>query len=129
MKRLVLIGLVAAVASGCSHGPRLHAPHLRAPGHVRSPFISNASRYYEYGGRYYHRWREDWLPPQGYVDRQWQVGETLPPAFLNGSYRIIWNMRNLPRPGDDRQWVRAGKDAVLVEASGRIDLVIRNFYW
>ena len=136
MKRPVLIGLAAAaLASGCAHGPSLHAPHLHAPhlkgpGHVQSPFINNQSRYYEYGGRYHRRWREDWLPPQGYVEREWQVGDTLPPAFLNGTYRVEWNTHDLPRPGDARQWVRVGRDVALVEtANGRVDLVIRRFYW
>lgn len=133
MKRALLIGLAGGLLVACAHGPRIHTPHLKAPhiepGNIRSPFINNQSRYYEYGGRYYRRWREDWLAPVGYVDREWQVGEELPPAFLTGSYRIAWNMRRLPRPGDDREWVRVGTDAVLVETGGRIDLVIRRFYW
>ena len=74
-------------------------------------------------------WREDWIAPTGYVARDWKAGETLPAEYLDGRFTVVWNTRNLPFPGEDRMWVRVGKDALLVHTSGRIDLVIKHFYF
>jgi Ni/Co efflux regulator RcnB len=68
------------------------------------------------------------VAPVGYQPHDWQVGEVLPKTYLDGSFDIMWNARRLPRPGDNRRWVRVGKDALLAEDTGRVDLVVRRFY-
>ena len=134
MKPTVMIAAAAAAAmlvSGCANGrvAGIPTPSVRLPAKINSPFEFNSSGSYTYGGKRYRRWREDWIAPPGYVERVWQPGETLPPEYLDGRFTIEWNLRKLPGPGEDRLWVRYGKDALLVHRSGRIDLVIRGFYF
>jgi Ni/Co efflux regulator RcnB len=130
MKYQVLMAAGAALlAAGCGHlrAPALHAP--RMAGQVHNPIEFAASGTYTYAGKRYRRWREDWIAPPGYEPHKWRVGETVPAVYLDGRFTIQWNKRKLPAPGEDRQWVRVGKDALLVDKSGRIDVVINGFYF
>jgi hypothetical protein len=129
MKPVLLFCAAALLlTAGCANAPKIAAPKVRL-GEVNNPIMVASTGSYVYAGKRYRRWREDWIAPAGYVDRQWQVGETLPATFLDGRYTIEWNKRKLPFPGEDRLWVRVGKDALLVHDSGRIDLVIDRFYF
>ena len=130
MKPVFALLAAALLTAGCAsvRAPKIALPTVRAP-EVKSPILVASTGSYIYGGKHYRRWREDWLAPAGYVDRQWQAGETLPGAFLDGRYTIAWNERKLPFPGEERLWVRVGKDALLVDRSGRVDLVIDKFYF
>jgi len=129
MKPVLLLSAAALLlTAGCANAPKIAAPKVRVP-EVNNPIEVASTGTYVYAGKRYRRWREDWIAPAGYVERPWQVGETLPPAFLDGRYTIEWNERKLPFPGEERLWVRVGKDAMLVDRSGRIDLVIEKFYF
>ena len=126
----LLLAAAALLTAGCAavRAPSITLPEVRVPD-VKSPVVVSSTGTYVYGGKRYRRWRESWIAPPGYVDRQWQVGETLPPVFLDGRFTIEWNARRLPAPGEERMWVRVGQDALLVHTSGRIDLVIDGFYF
>jgi hypothetical protein len=129
MKPVLLLSAAALLlTAGCANAPKIAAPEVRLP-EVSNPILVASTGTYVYGRKRYRRWREDWIAPAGYVDRQWQAGETLPAEFLDGRYTIEWNKRKLPFPGEERLWVRVGKDALLVDKSGRIDLVIDRFYF
>jgi hypothetical protein len=131
MKRLVLMAAGAALlAAGCGHvrAPVLHAPQVDLP-RVNNPIEFAGSGTYVYAGKHYRRWREDWIAPPGYAPHDWRVGESVPAIYLDGRFTIQWNRRKLPAPGEDRQWIRVGKDALLVGKAGRVDLVIKGFYF
>jgi Ni/Co efflux regulator RcnB len=134
MKRIVLMGAAAAamLTAGCAsvRMPKVRAPAFKAPQNLNlNPFEASSTGSYSYAGKRYRRWREDWIAPPDYVERQWAVGETLPAEYLDGRFTIVWNLRKLPFPGEGRLWVRVGKDALLVEKTGRVNLVIDNFYF
>jgi Ni/Co efflux regulator RcnB len=130
MKPVFLLCAAALLTAGCAsvRAPRIALPAVRAP-EVANPIIVASTGSYVYAGKRYRRWREDWIAPPGYVERDWKTGETLPAEYLDGRFTIEWNHRKLPFPGQERLWVRVGKDALLVHESGRIDLVIDNFYF
>ena len=132
MKPVLLLGAAAALlTAGCANvrAPKIALPAVSAPVDVNNPILVASTGTYVYGGKRYRRWREDWIAPTGYVARDWTAGETLPAEYLDGRYTIEWNKRKLPFPGEERLWVRVGKDALLVDKSGRIDLVIEKFYF
>ena len=126
MKPVILLCAAAlSLTAGCAS---VRAPKIRAP-EVNNPIVVASTGTYVYGRKHYRRWREDWIAPPGYVEREWKVGETLTGEYLDGRYTIEWNKRKLPFPGEERLWVRVGKDALLVDRTGRIDLVIEKFYF
>lgn len=127
---VLLVAAAVLLTAGCAsvRAPKIPTPKVRVP-EVKSPIEVASTGSYEYGGKHYRRWREAWLAPPGYVEREWQVGESVPAVFLDGRFTIVWNKRKLPYPGEERLWVRVGKDALLVDRSGRVDLAIRKFYF
>ncbi len=130
MKPVCMLCAAALLTAGCAsvRAPKIALPAVRAP-EVTNPIMVASTGTYLYGGKRYRRWREDWIAPPGYVERDWKAGETLPKEYLDGRFTIELNRRKLPFPGEDRLWVRVGKDALLVHSSGRIDLVIDRFYF
>ena len=131
MKRIVLIGAAALLTAGCASPrlPQVAMPQVRLPAKVNNPIEVASAGSYKYAGKNYRRWREDWIAPPGFAARAWTPGETVPSQYLDGRFTIQWNLRRLPFPGEERQWVRVGKDALLVDKSGRVDLVIERFYF
>lgn len=77
------------------------------------------------------RYRYAWRPPSGYYAYNWGFGDFLPRTwFGQGSWLIDPWRYNLPLPPPGYDWVRAGYDALLVDAySGRVVQVVRNVFW
>lgn len=68
-----------------------------------------------------------WYPPTGYYARNWRYGEILPSGWYGPDYQILeWWDYDLPEPPYGYQWVRTGRDVVLVDLyTGRIVQVVR----
>ena len=77
------------------------------------------------------RYRYAWRPPTGYYAYNWGFGDFLPRTWFGPGSRLIdpWSY-DLPLPPPGYDWVRAGYDALLVDAySGRVVQVVRNVFW
>lgn len=84
------------------------------------PVYSSPSRYH---GPY-------WRPPEGYYVRTWRYGEVLPRGWYGPDYRLFdWWSFGLPEPPPGYDWVRVGRDALLVDYTGRIYQVVRFVFW
>ena len=77
------------------------------------------------------RYRHAWRPPSGYYAYNWGFGDFLPRTwFGTGAWMIDPWQYDLPLPPPGYDWVRAGYDALLVDAySGRVVQVVRNVFW
>ncbi len=77
------------------------------------------------------RYRYAWRPPSGYYAYNWGFGDVLPRTwFGSGSWLTDPWRYDLPLPPPGYDWVRAGYDALLIDAySGRIVQVVRNVFW
>ena len=77
------------------------------------------------------RYRYAWRPPSGYYAYNWGFGDFLPRTWFGaGSWLIDPWRYDLPLPPPGYDWVRAGYDALLVDAySGRVIQVVRNVFW
>lgn len=71
-----------------------------------------------------------WRPPVGYYARSWRYGEILPHGWYGPDYQLLdWWAYDLPEPPPGLDWVRVGRDAVLVDYAGRIVQVVRLLFW
>ena len=77
------------------------------------------------------RYRYAWRPPTGYYAYNWGFGDFLPRSWFGpGAFLIDPWRYDLPLPPPGYDWVRAGYDALLVDAySGRVVQVVRNVFW
>lgn len=77
------------------------------------------------------RYRNAWRPPSGYYAYNWGYGDFLPRTWFGpGSWLIDPWRYDLPLPPPGFDWVRAGYDALLIDAySGHVVQVVRNVFW
>lgn len=69
--------------------------------------------------------------PYGYYDYQWGYGDSLPWGWYGPSYWIEdWYAFGLPIPPVGCEWVRVGRDALLIDTfDGRVLSVARLLFW
>ncbi|ACG80027.1 predicted integral membrane protein (plasmid) [Phenylobacterium zucineum HLK1] len=110
--------LAAALAALLTFGASVASAHPHREG------------YWVYHGRHWPVYREVYVPPPGWIERRWIVGERLPPAYYGPPYVIVdWRARHLRKPPRGHHWVRVGDDVVLAAiATGLITEVIRGVY-
>jgi len=72
-----------------------------------------------------------WRPPSGYYYRTWSFGQTLPWGWYSSNYYIDnWWAYGLPMPPAGFEWIRNGRDAILVDVfTGRIYEVAYGLFW
>jgi Ni/Co efflux regulator RcnB len=88
------------------------------------PTVIRINVRYDWRGGYYSA-------PYGFYDYPWSYGEYLPWAWYEPRYYINdWWWYGLPNPPFGMEWVRLGRDAVLVDTfTGRVYSVARNIFW
>jgi len=72
-----------------------------------------------------------WINPPGYSYRSYSYGQRLPSHWYAPRYYLndYWRY-GLPTPPIGFEWLRLGRDAVLVDVfDGRIYEVVRNLFW
>jgi hypothetical protein len=86
--------------------------------------------YWLYRSHHWPIYHEVYVPPPGWVERRWVVGEVLPPAYVAAPYVIVdWRARHLAPPPPGYHWVQVGNDIVLAAiATGLIAEVIHDVY-
>jgi Ni/Co efflux regulator RcnB len=68
--------------------------------------------------------------PHGYSYRRLGVGATLDRLFWGPRYQLNYGTYRLPYPGRNREWVRYGNDAVLINVrTGRVITVYTDFFY
>lgn len=72
-----------------------------------------------------------WRPPHGYYARAWRFGDILPRGWYGPQYQLLdWWAYDLPEPPYGYDWVRVGRDALLIDGyTGRIVQVVRLVFW
>jgi len=89
--------------------PRRYPPAYNSPSRYRGP---------------------SWRPPEGYYVRTWRYGEVLPRGWYGPDYQLFdWWSFALPAPPPGYDWIRIGRDALLVDDYGRIYQVVRGVFW
>lgn len=89
--------------------PRRYPPIYSSPSRYRGPY---------------------WRPPADYYARAWRYGEILPRGWYGQDYRLMdWWSFGLPEPPPGYDWVRVGRDALLIDYSGRIYQVVQSVFW
>jgi Ni/Co efflux regulator RcnB len=87
------------------------------------PFI-RAPRAYDWYG-------PGWRTPPGYYSHSWRFGEVLPWSWYTPNYYLndYWRY-GLPMPPVGMEWVRVGRDALLVDIfNGRVYQVVNYLFW
>jgi Ni/Co efflux regulator RcnB len=89
--------------------------------HRYPPIYNSPSRYHG----------PSWRPPYGYYARVWRFGDILPRGWYEPQYQILdWWAYDLPEPPYGYDWVRIGRDALLIDGyTGRIVQVVRLVFW
>ena len=94
---------------GPQWAPRRYPPIYNSPSRYRGPY---------------------WRPPSDYYARAWRYGEILPRGWYGPDYQLMdWWSFGLPEPPPGYDWVRMGRDALLVDDYGRIYQVVRSVFW
>jgi hypothetical protein len=72
-----------------------------------------------------------WTPPPGWYARRWAWGEVLPRHwYAAAGYWLDWRAYNLPWPPVGCEWVRLGRDAILVDVwTGEVLSVWYDLFW
>lgn len=95
--------------NGPQWAPRRYPPIYNSPSRYRGPY---------------------WRPPADYYVRAWRFGELLPRGWYAPDYQLMdWWSYGLPEPPPGYDWVRVGRDALLVDDYGRIYQVVRSVFW
>jgi Ni/Co efflux regulator RcnB len=79
-----------------------------------------------------HRYRTTtYIVPYGFYDYSWSFGDYLPWGWYGPSYWIgDWFAYGLPPPPIGCEWVRVGRDALLIDTfDGRVLSVARLLFW
>lgn len=78
-----------------------------------------------------HRYRGPvYIFPQGYYVRAWRFGEYLPYGWYHARYYLDWRYYDLPFPPIGCEWIRVGRDALLVDVwTGEILSVWYDLFW
>ena len=86
--------------------------------------------YWVYRGHWWPVYHEVYVPPPGWVERRWVVGDVLPPPYYGPRYVIVdWRAHHLRPPPPGYHWVRVGDDVVLAAiATGAIAEIIHDVY-
>ena len=79
-----------------------------------------------------HRYRGSFYrPPIGFYFNVWSYNDRLPWGWYTPEYWIDdWWRYGLPMPPIGCEWVRVGRDVLLVDVfSGRVLQVVHNLFW
>ncbi len=95
------------------HTPGYGRNGYRDRDHGRHFYAPNIYRYQYYAQQRYragaYRYPSNWFV------RSWVFGDYLPRGWYGNSYYLDWNYYGLPYPPIGCEWVRVGRDAVLVD--------------
>ena len=71
-----------------------------------------------------------YIYPHGYYAHGWRFGEYLPYGWYGARYYLDWRAYDLPYPPIGCEWVRVGRDALLVDVwTGEILRVYYDLFW
>ena len=101
---------------------------LRGRDHGRQWYSSNLfPQVFHFQHRYHYR---PYDYPQGWYQRDWYYGDFLPFGWFTPDYYLDWSYFDLPAPPIGCEWVREGRDALLVDVwTGEILSVAHGMFW
>ena len=68
--------------------------------------------------------------PSGWFSHSWRYGEYLPYGWYSARYYLDWWSYGLPMPPVGTEWVRVGRDALLVDIwTGEVLSVYHLLFW
>ncbi len=110
------------------HTPGYGRNGYRDRDHGRHFYAPNIYRYQYYAQQRYragaYRYPSNWFV------RSWVFGDYLPRGWYGNSYYLDWNYYGLPYPPIGCEWVRVGRDAVLVDVwTGQVLSVWYSLFW